>query len=111
MTHNEASTGLLGIPEQKSYTGMEIRPKHIAKWIDSLPRAQQQASWINNLDTPEKKPKVQKTHLNSFIRDGPPPQPPVLSQKSPKNSTRSSFIDNITRDKESGGKGMQTDRD
>ena len=39
MTHNEASTGLLGIPEQKSDTGMEIRPKHIEKWIDSLPRA------------------------------------------------------------------------
>lgn len=39
MTHNEASTGLLGIPEQKSDTGMEIRPKYIAKWIDSLPRA------------------------------------------------------------------------
>lgn len=30
---------ILGIPEQKSDTGVEIRPKQIEKWIDTLPRA------------------------------------------------------------------------
>jgi len=39
VTNNEPTAGLLGIPEQQSRTGMEIRPKQIIKWIDALPRA------------------------------------------------------------------------
>jgi len=39
VAENEVTVGLLGIPQQQPNTGVEIRPKEIKKWIDSLPRA------------------------------------------------------------------------
>ncbi|MHA1746518.1 MAG: hypothetical protein ACTSWW_10990, partial [Promethearchaeota archaeon] len=76
-----------------------IRPTSSSGFLNkkkksSLPPIQQQASWISNLDSPEKKPNGQKNQLDTFIRDSQPPRPPA-----PKGSTRSLFVDNITRDK------------
>ncbi len=39
MTQSETTTGLLGVPEQHKNKSVEIRPKEIKKWIDTLPRA------------------------------------------------------------------------
>jgi len=39
VVNNETTIGLLGIPEQQKNSSIELRPKEIQKWIDTLPRA------------------------------------------------------------------------